>query len=181
MSRLSQVIRRNVFFDLCTSKESTSERSRCNMDEVNFTLNLVKFIMQASTGGRGFRALAGKIAVVTPYKAQVRSLKNAFGPWIRSLNGDLRQLEINTVDAFQGREKDIVIFNCVRSNTLNSVQGSLGFLTDERRLNVAITRPRHFVFIVGNAHTLLKSEVWSQMVHSSQTKAREGGYFRLDQ
>lgn len=100
------------------------------MDEVVFTLNLVKFIMQACTGGRGFRALAGKIAVVTPYKAQVRSLKNAFGPWIRSINGELRQLEINTVDAFQGREKDIVIFNCVRSNTLNSVQGSLGFLTD---------------------------------------------------
>ena len=100
MSRLSQFIRRNVFFDLCNSRESASERSRCNMDEVRFTLNLIKFIVQAASGGHGFRALAGKIAVVTPYKAQVRSLKNAIGPWIRSLNGNLSQLEINTVDAF---------------------------------------------------------------------------------
>ena len=60
-------------------------------------------------------------------------------------------MEINTVDAFQGREKDIVIFNCVRSNVLSTEQASLGFLTDKRRMNVAITRPRHFLLIVGNS------------------------------
>ena len=74
-----------------------------------------------------------------------------------------------------------MIFNCVRANTLNSVQGSLGFLTDVRRLNVAITRPRHFLFVVGNAKTLLKCDTWAKMVRLHEAKQKEGGYFRLDQ
>lgn len=59
-------------------------------------------------------------------------------------------IEVNTVDAFQGSEKDVIIFNCVRSNYEGMLQKSLGFLLDERRLNVAITRPKHFLIIVGN-------------------------------
>lgn len=79
-------------------------------------------------------------------------------------------IEINTVDAFQGREKQVILFNCVRSNNSSSLQGSLGFLMDERRLNVAITRPQHFLVIVGNAATLMKSHVWSNLIaHCKET------------
>ena len=67
---------------------------------------------------------------------------------------DLTDIEINSVDSYQGREKDIMIFNSVRSNKIPNVRGSLGFITDKRRLNVAITRPRHFLFIIGNKTTL---------------------------
>lgn len=73
-------------------------------------------------------------------------------------------MEVNTVDAFQGSEKDIIIFNCVRSNSEELVEKSLGFLLDERRLNVAITRPKYFLMIVGNSETLSKSIVWSNLV-----------------
>jgi senataxin len=59
-------------------------------------------------------------------------------------------IEVNTVDAFQGSEKDIIIFNCVRSNFESYMEKSLGFLLDERRLNVAITRPKFFLMVVGN-------------------------------
>ena len=152
------------------------------MDEIRFTLNLVKFIHQVAGEGKSFhQSLSGKIAIVTPYKAQVQNLKNAFGPWLRGMNCDLREVEINTVDAFQGREKDIVIFNCVRSNTLSSVHGSLGFLTDVRRLDVAITRPRHFLFMVGNAQTLVKCETWARMVQLHQHHYKRGAYICLEQ
>jgi len=93
----------------------------------------------------------------------------------------MTDIEINTVDAFQGREKDIIIFNCVRSNMLNTLQGSLGFLIDERRLNVAITRPRHFLFMVGNSQTLHKSPLWRDMVESCQSAQAAGGFFALEQ
>lgn len=74
-----------------------------------------------------------------------------------------------------------MIFNCVRSNTLNSVQGSLGFLTDVRRLNVAITRPRHFLFMIGNAQTLMKSQTFENMVKLHQDHFEQGGYILLEQ
>jgi len=79
-------------------------------------------------------------------------------------------IEVNTVDAFQGREKDMIIFNCVRSNSIMNVQSSLGFLTDERRLNVAITRPRHFLVIVGNSKTLVKSDTWRNLINHCKEK-----------
>ena len=162
MKALSAVIRRSVFFDLQLSRENAQNSSKLNMDEIRFTMNLVRFIFKVSREGRSYaQSLAGKIAIVTPYKAQVQNLKNALGPYLRNMGCQLSDIEINTVDAFQGREKDIIIFNCVRSNTMSSVQGSLGFLTDVRRLNVAVTRPRHFLFVVGNANTLLKSDTWA--------------------
>lgn len=71
MAKLSDVVRRTAFFDLVNSSESKLEMSRCNHDEVKFTLSLVKCIKLICCGDRAFKPLTGKIAVVTPYKAQV--------------------------------------------------------------------------------------------------------------
>lgn len=59
-------------------------------------------------------------------------------------------IEINSVDSFQGREKDIIIINCVRSNKNHEI----GFLFDDRRLNVAISRSKYFLIIIGNYNTI---------------------------
>ena len=70
-----------------------------------------------------------------------------------SLNQKLYQrLEVASVDAFQGREKDIIIMSCVRSNEHQGI----GFLSDPRRLNVALTRSRYGIIIVGNPKVLSK-------------------------
>ena len=74
------------------------------------------------------------------------------------------------MDAFQGREKEIVIFSCVRSNTReDSVKASLGFLTDERRMNVAITRAKEYLFVVGNSHTLSRHGLWANFIKHCQS------------
>ena len=84
------------------------------------------------------------------------------------------------MDAFQGREKDIIIFNCVRSNSnSSSVQAALGFLIDDRRLNVAITRPRHFLVILGDSRTLVKSNTWDSMIKSFKNKMSKSSYFKI--
>jgi len=70
-------------------------------------------------------------------------------------------VEIDTVDGFQGREKDIVIFSCVRANR----QRAIGFLSHPQRLNVAITRPRFGLYLVGNSQTLESDVSWRFVVH----------------
>ena len=112
------------------------------------------------------RALLGagvapdRIAVITPYAAQVARLRAALE--------DVRELEIDTVDAFQGREKDAVLVSLVRSNP----DGEVGFLADVRRTNVALTRARRHLWVVGDAATLASHPYYAALVsHAESTGA----------
>ncbi|CAK0872490.1 unnamed protein product [Prorocentrum cordatum] len=90
-----------------------------------------------------------EIGVVTPYVAQVRMLKRMLRNIVpEHLDPDL--LECASVDNFQGREKDLIIFSAVRCNRT----GTVGFLADWRRLNVMLTRARKGIVIVGSSRTL---------------------------
>lgn len=78
-----------------------------------------------------------------------------------SLHSKLYQeIEIASVDAFQGREKDIIIMSCVRSNEHQGI----GFLNDPRRLNVALTRAKYGIIIVGNPKVLSKQPLWNHLL-----------------
>ena len=95
---------------------------------------------------------SNSLAIISPYKEQVRKLRMIFKQEL--INS---MIEINTVDAFQGQEKDIIIFSCVRTY-------GIGFLRDTRRLNVAITRARYGLFVVGNANALKKDKTWQNFL-----------------
>jgi superfamily I DNA and/or RNA helicase len=78
-------------------------------------------------------------------------------------------VEVDTVDAFQGREKDAVLVTLTRSNP----EGKLGFLTDLRRMNVAITRARRHLFVVGDSATLGGHPFYARFIEAAQA---DGGY-----
>lgn len=94
---------------------------------------------------------AQDIAVIAPYAAQVR--------WLRD-HCDIEDLEIDTVDGFQGREKEAVLITMVRSND----SGEVGFLGDPRRMNVAITRARRKLLVVGDSATLSNEPFFVQLL-----------------
>lgn len=83
------------------------------------------------------------IGIISPYSAQVSTLK-------KSLNGSFEKIEISTVDGFQGREKEAIILSLVRSNESREI----GFLNEPRRLNVAMTRPKRQLCVVGDLELL---------------------------
>lgn len=101
-----------------------------------------------------------QIGVVTPYQGQrafVESYMERHGALRTSL---YRDVEVTSVDAFQGREKDIIILSCVRSNERQGI----GFLSDPRRLNVALTRAKYGVVIVGNPTVLSRHMLWNNLL-----------------
>ncbi|KAJ1977318.1 hypothetical protein H4R35_002349 [Dimargaris xerosporica] len=89
------------------------------------------------------------IAIISPYNAQVRLLTSM-------LRDEYPGVEIGSVDGFQGREKEAIILSLVRSND----QGEIGFLADFRRLNVAITRPKRQLCVIGDSDTLGQTNVF---------------------
>ncbi len=92
--------------------------------------------------GRGLPA--GDIGLLTPYRAQRRLLRDLLAPEVAA------GLEIGTVDGFQGREKEAIVLDLVRSNP----DGIVGFVADRRRLNVALTRARRLLLVIADTATL---------------------------
>ncbi|KAI0362103.1 P-loop containing nucleoside triphosphate hydrolase protein [Trametes cingulata] len=113
------------------------EGSRCNENEAS----VVKMWVDQLAGAG---VLPSQIAVITPYQAQVTLLTSLLRPIYGA------ELEIGTVDGMQGREKEAVIISLVRSNEKREV----GFLKDKRRLNVAMTRARRHLCVVGDSSTV---------------------------
>ncbi len=102
----------------------------------------------------------GEIAVISPYSAQVRLLIS---------QSPTAEIEIDSVDGFQGREKELVIVSLVRSN----MEGEMGFLTDTRRMNVAMTRARRALIVIGDSATLSAIKFYADFIRYAE---EVGGY-----
>ncbi len=118
--------------------------SKLNPKEANLVIRLVRELFQSGV-------CANQIAVIAPYAAQVRFLRNRI---------DAPELEIDTVDGFQGREKEVVLITMTRSNPI----GEIGFLADTRRTNVAMTRAKRKLIVIGDSATLATHPFYASMI-----------------
>jgi len=144
------------------SKEERGGTSLSNMAEAKLAVHLYQQLKEVSQG----LSTKSKVAVITPYAQQSKLLRRSFadilGPQYEKF------VEVNTVDAFQGREANIVIFSAVRAAGSHGI----GFLSDVRRMNVALTRAKHFLFVIARCESIVVNPYWKDLVnHARENKA----------
>ncbi|KAL6219234.1 hypothetical protein ACLB2K_012440 [Fragaria x ananassa] len=131
-------------------------RSRKNMVEVAIVSQILRDLYKEWVDSKHNIS----IGVVSPYAAQLVALEEKLGHEYNNLDGSI--VKVKTVDGFQGGgEEDVIIFSTVRSNC----QQSLEFISKLQKINVALTRARHWLWILGNERTLCDNEsVWETLV-----------------
>jgi ATP-dependent RNA/DNA helicase IGHMBP2 len=142
----------------CGFDEKLEGTSSTNPEEATFVLkNLDRLfgILDAHYTAENFPT----VAVISPYKQQVSILKEQLPDFpLLLLHQD--KITVNTIDSFQGQERDIVYISMVRSNP----DGEIGFLSDIRRMNVAMTRARKKLVVIGDSSTLTRLPFYTDFV-----------------
>jgi hypothetical protein len=140
----------------CAMYESTNAAgSRYNLGEVQLVMNHVRTLL-------GMGIAAEQIAVITPYNGQVEILRSTLLPEIAPT------LQIRSVDGFQGGEREAVILSLVRSSHRGGIDG-IGFLRDDRRLNVAITRAKRHCCVICDSETVSQSPLVKNLLEWIET------------
>ena len=118
--------------------------SKLNPKEADLVIQLIGDLIEAGVS-------PAEMGIIAPYAAQVRLLRGKL---------NVIGLEIDTVDGFQGREKEVIIVTMVRSNDNREI----GFLADTRRTNVALTRARRKLIVIGDSATLASHQFYANML-----------------
>lgn len=141
----------------CNEEFVGENYGRINKPEAELSVNQLKEYI-TRIGRTRFLEERIDVGLISPYKAQVQYLRqllkrDAFFKPFRPL------ITVNTVDGFQGQERDVILISLVRANE----EGQIGFLNDLRRMNVAITRARMKLIILGDASTLTKHAFYKKL------------------
>ena len=144
------------------SREERGGTSLSNLSEAKLAVYLYQ---QLKVHSRSLSS-SSRVAVITPYAQQSKLLRNLFSDALGPRYEDA--VEVNTVDGFQGREANIVIFSAVRA----AGSKGIGFLSDVRRMNVALTRAKHFLFVIARCQSIVVNPYWRDLVqHARESRA----------
>lgn len=128
-----------------SAEEMTKASSKQNAFEAKQVSEIVLDLLKAKD------VTEDQIGIITPYRAQLKLI---------SETKQLQNISIRTVDGFQGQERDVIVFSAVRCNE----HGNVGFLDDEKRMNVLLTRARRGLIVIGNKQTLGKCDLWQKWI-----------------
>ncbi|KAK7255007.1 hypothetical protein RIF29_28406 [Crotalaria pallida] len=149
------------FIDVPLGREEFDDKhSRRNMVEASIVYELIKKLHRECAR----KKTKVRVGIISPYKAQVYAIEDKVKEVSMS---EGFEVNVRSVDGFQGGEEDVIIISTVRCNG----KGSIGFLSDRRRVNVALTRARHCLWILGNGTTLLNSDsVWEKLIMDAKSR-----------
>lgn len=134
----------------CNYEEKFSEKGKSltNPEEANLLVKRFNEVVSAEPDL--------SIGIISPYRGQANFISDLL---------ETSKAQVNTVDAFQGREKDVILVSLVRSNE----DGTIGFLTDYRRMNVAMTRARKKLILIGDSATIGNDEFYADFLEFVET------------
>jgi len=162
-----------TFLNLATSAEVTGQggASRANREEADLAANVVVAFLEAHAranrrdeDGESRAYEAPSVGIIAFYRDQLEEIRQACRAAARK-SRELVRPEVNTVDGFQGREKDVIILSCVRAGA-----DGVGFLRDARRLNVAVTRAKYACVVIGHDRTLRADPRWRSLLDYAQAR-----------
>ncbi|GAY56593.1 hypothetical protein CUMW_173100 [Citrus unshiu] len=149
------------FINVFGGREEFIEHSCRNMVEVSAVMKIMLNLYKAWIHSKEKLS----IGIVSPYRAQVVAIQEKLGSKYEKSVGFA--VKVMSIDGFQGGEEDIIIISTVRSNN----GGSIGFISDPKRANVALTRARHCLWILGNERTLTRNKsVWKALVLDAKAR-----------
>lgn len=143
----------------CGFDEKLEGTSSTNPEEAAFLFKHLTQLAAEFAAARPDAAEFPSIAVISPYKEQINVLKDQLAH-ATDLKPYLDKIAVNTIDSFQGQERDVVYISMTRSNT----EGQIGFLADIRRMNVAMTRARKKLVVIGDSATLSVLPFYEQFI-----------------
>ncbi|KAL3527377.1 hypothetical protein ACH5RR_012033 [Cinchona calisaya] len=152
------------FIDINNGKEQIDDRhSTKNLVEVYVIAEIVSNLHKQSLVSKQ----KVRVGCISPYKAQVFAIQEKLGNTYSTDTDSDFSVNVRSVDGFQGGEEDVIIISTVRCNG----NGSIGFLSNHQRTNVALTRARHCLWILGNSATLVNSgSVWKKLVLDAKSR-----------
>lgn len=160
-----------VFLDISEGEETRSRDDRSIFNRVEAELaSLIYTKLKKEYGSDSIFSPAAKLpgsskgfGVVTPYKRQMQELRQSFD----RAGIPTEDVEIDTVDSFQGREKEVIVFSCVRTASTRGI----GFVRDVRRMNVGLTRAQSTLIILGSAQALSQgSSDWADLIEDANSR-----------
>ncbi|KAJ7962656.1 p-loop nucleoside triphosphate hydrolase superfamily protein [Quillaja saponaria] len=162
-----------VFYDVIGGQEHRGKKSGAlslyNEHEADAAVEVLRFFKKRYPS----EFVGGRIGIITPYKGQLSLLRSRFSSAFGS--SIIADMEFNTVDGFQGREVDILLLSTVRASNLSSAEpginsSGIGFVADVRRMNVALTRAKLSLWILGNARTLQSNHNWAALMKDAKER-----------
>ncbi|CAB4015111.1 ZGRF1 isoform X2 [Paramuricea clavata] len=139
------------FYNVSNGREECSQDgSYFNSAEAKFVVVLIKSLLESEVEPK-------QIGVITQYKSQLTTITSSLSADGGTSHKEWAGIQISTVDAFQGGEKDVIILSCVRTK-------HIGFIDCERRTNVALTRAKRHLCIVGCGKILSSNSLWSKIL-----------------
>ncbi len=147
-----------------TETQNEETLSRFNQEEAALLISMIEMLIE-NLGLNTWVASGYTVGIIAPYSAQVETL-HQLAEQSHLLNEINHLVSINTVDAFQGQERDVIAISFVRSNE----KGEVGFLSDIRRTNVAMTRAKKKLLMIGDSATLSTHPFYTELIEFLQKK-----------